>query len=145
MLFFLQWGVFRKFPVQAKLSFTQLQAVCLYWRSRVFPFFLKLAAQCAVLLRLTKTCLEDVQKVISLPVLNLRELIIHLYRCLLMSFLFSIFPVGFKNKTVLMRCQWSCIGKVQYESWVSHKNHYWFFIPHIKMHAVLKYKSSVGK
>ena len=45
----LVWGIFRKFPFQAKLSFSPYACAC-KGRERVFPFFLRLAALCMVLL-----------------------------------------------------------------------------------------------
>ena len=55
--FLLVWGIFRKFPVQAKCSFSPF-ACCAHARGgRVFPFFLRLAALCMVLLRRFKILL----------------------------------------------------------------------------------------
>ena len=55
--FLLVWGIFRKFPVQAKCSFSPC-ACCVHARGgRVFPFFLRLAVLYMVLLRQFKILL----------------------------------------------------------------------------------------
>ena len=52
IIFLLFWGIFRKFPVQAKLSLSPY-ACCVHARGgrESFLFFLRLAALCMVLLR----------------------------------------------------------------------------------------------
>ena len=57
--FLLEWGIFGKFPVQAKLSFSPY-ACCVHARGgrESFLFFLRLAALCMVLLRRFKILLR---------------------------------------------------------------------------------------